>query len=123
MQKMSALEVFEEFFPKLVNKLPMKDPIFSAKLLQKGLFAGNMKAKVKAQPTEADAADYFLDHVIRPPLDNHDQEPFEKLLTVMTQFNNQPLKKLAGTIRQKLEEAATSSGGDGASGAKGKLTG
>jgi len=94
---MSALDVYYEFNPKLVNMLPVKDPIFSSKLVQKGMFSGNVKANVKAQPTDADAADYFLDHVIQPPLDNGDIGPFEKLLTVMEQFNSQQLKKLDQT--------------------------
>jgi len=119
---MSVLDVYYEFNPKLVNMLPVKDPIFSSRLVQKGMFFGDVKAKVKAQPTDADAADYFLDHVIQPPLDNGDIGPFEKLLTVMEQFNSQQLKKLASTIRQKLEDATKTSEGDKA-GTGGKLTG
>ncbi|XP_065904547.1 basement membrane-specific heparan sulfate proteoglycan core protein-like isoform X10 [Dysidea avara] len=116
---MSALKIYYEFNPKLVNSLPVKDPIFCAKLLQKGMFSGNVKAKMKAQPTDADAAEYFLDHVIQPPLDSGDTGPFEKLLTVMEQFNSQPLKKLASVIRQKLEDTSE---GDGASATGGELT-
>jgi len=119
---MSALGVYNEFNPKLVNSLPIKDPIFSSKLVQKGMFFGNVKAKVKAQPTDADATEYFLDHVIQPPLENGDTGPFEKLLTVMEQFNSQQLKKLASTIRQSLEDVAKASKGDEV-GSGGQLTG
>ena len=119
---MSALDVYYEFNPKLINSLPVKDPIFSEKLLQNGMFSGDVKARVKSQPTDADAAEYFLDHVIQPPLDSGDTGPFEKLLTVMEQFNSQQLKKLASDIRQKLQDGTKTSGGDGASATEGELT-
>ena len=120
---MSALDVYYEFSPKLVNSLPVKNPIFCAKLLQKGMFSGDVKARVKSQPTDAEAAEYFLEHVIQPPWDSGDTGPFEKLLTVMEQFNSQPLKILASMIRQKLEDGAKTSGMDGASATGGRLTG
>jgi len=109
--KMPALDVYYEFNPQLINSLPMKDAKFSSQLVKKGLFSGNMKAKVKAQPTDADSAEYFLDNVIEKPLSNEDTEPFEKLLMVMEQFNNQSLKKLARNIRKKLGGENSDTGG------------
>ena len=100
------MAVYGEYSVNLVNGLPVKDPIFSAKLLQIGLFSGNIKQRVKSQPTDADAAEYFLDHVIQPPLEGGDKGPFEKLLTVMEQFNNPQLKKMASEIRLKLAGGA-----------------
>ena len=99
---MSALDVYYKFNLNLVNGLPVKDPLFSARLLSTGLYSGNLKQKVKAQPTDADAATLFLDEAIERPLTNGDKEPFEKLLTVIEQFNNQQLKKLASEIRKEL---------------------
>jgi len=110
---MPVLDVYYEFNPQLINSLPMKDVMFSSQLVKKGLFSGNMKAKVKAQPTDADAAEYFLDNAIEKPLSNEDSdtEPFEKLLMVMEQFNNQSLKKLASNIRKKLGGGNSDTGG------------
>jgi len=114
---MSALDVYIKFNPQLVNSLPMKDALFTSRLAQKNLFAGNIKAVVKAKLTEADAAEYFLDNVIERPLKNEDSdtEPFEKLLLVMEQFDDQPLRKLARNIREKL--------GGGINDTEGRLSG
>jgi len=97
----SVLDVYYEFNPKLVTILPLHDPIFSSYLVRKGLFSGNTKAMVKAQPTQAGAASYFLDNVIENSLTNDDTEPFEKLLAAMEEFSKQ-LKAVAGDIRGKL---------------------
>jgi len=98
---MSALNTYYKFNPNLVNSLPMKDAMFMSKMVQKGLFVGNIKANVKAQPTDADAAEYFLDNVIERSLNNDNTELFVKLLEVMEGFSPQ-LRTLAGNIRKEL---------------------
>ncbi|XP_065905345.1 uncharacterized protein [Dysidea avara] len=102
---MTALDVLHEFYPELVSSLPMKNNVFIEMLDKKDLFFGNMSAVVQSKPTSADAAAYFIDNVIERSLSGSFvyTEIFEKLLVVMEEFNTQPLKQLASSIRQKLE--------------------
>ena len=110
---MSELSVYNHFLPQLTKSLPMKDPSFLAKLAEKELFYGNTKSKVKSYSTDAEAAEYFLDKIIEEPLryEDPDTEPFEKLLKAIEEFDNQPLKKVAVKIRQKLTDGSGTSGG------------
>ena len=101
-QKMDAKKVFEEFKPKLVRLLPLKDPLFTAELTRQNLFSGNLKEEVMEARTQADAADRFLDEAVERPLNIGYKEPFDKLLLVMEKFDNLALKRLAGEINQKF---------------------
>ena len=98
---MDAKKVFEEFKPKLVSLLPLKDPLFTAELTHRNLFSGNLKDEVMEASTRADAADRFLDKAVERPLNVGYKEPFDKLLLVMEKFDDQALKKLAAEINQK----------------------
>lgn len=114
---MSALDVYTEFLPKLTSVLPIKDPTFTARLVQKGLFAGNMKAKVRSFSTEAEANEYFLEKVVEDPLkdeDDPDLEPLEKLLSIMKAYSKS-LRKLAESISEELSSSGGSGGGSGGS--------
>lgn len=103
MEIMDTKNIFKEFNPNLVHSLPLKDPIFIAKLTQQNLFSGNLKAEVMAVPTQADAATSFLHKVVERSLDVGDTEPFVKLLLVMEEFDNLTLNKLAREIKRNLK--------------------
>ena len=96
-------EVYKQFNPKLVQSLPLKDPLFNAQLTQKNLFYGNLREKVMSPAfTRADAATHFLYNAIERSLDIGDRVPFDSLLQVMENFDNLTLNKLAREIRQEL---------------------
>ena len=87
------MEVFHE---DLVKTLPFKDAIFCASLQAAGLFYGDLKEKVEAKDTSAEMTLYFLDHGINYNCDN-----FMKLLTVMENFNSDPVNNLAKEIKKQ----------------------
>ena len=85
--------IINQFFPDLVELLPMNDALFRARLRTAGLFHGNLKAEIMSKPTAAEKAEHFLENGI-----NNDTECFNKLLTIMNDYNNDCLKKLAEKI-------------------------
>jgi len=100
---MNATEVYKNFYSQLVNTLPIKDAIFSAKLNGKGLYSGDLENEVNAKVTDAKGTTLFLNKAIKPYLNNKkDDNPFWKLLSVMDEFDSQPLKNLAKQITQEL---------------------
>jgi len=109
---MSTLQVFEDNYEALVTSLPMDDAIFIAKIHSKRLLPGNLKSTIESQKTSADKATVFLDKAIEPSLKNDDITPLKKLLTVMEDSGNDSLKKLAKTIRSKLDSGPSSTGSD-----------
>ena len=100
---MSRADVFKDVFLKLVESLPIKDSCFIARLVKAGLFSGDLQAKVGAQTTRADGATVFLNEAIKPYLDlEKDDNPLFKLLSVMNEFDNPQLKRVAADIMKKL---------------------
>ena len=103
-ETVNARKVFNEYNPKLVRLLPLKDPYFVASLTQQNLFSGVLKEKVMRASTRADASACFLYETIECSLDVDDVEPFNKLLIVMENFENLTLIKLAREIKQKMTQ-------------------
>ena len=83
----------------------MKDPIFVSNLCQ--LLPGDLKGKVDSKTTQAEAATYFLDNVIKPTVDTQcgDTESFNILLSAMESYGSIPLGKLAQTIKEEIQRA------------------
>lgn len=98
----NAKKIYDEFNPKLVRNLPLKDPYFIAELTRQHLFSGVLKEEVMAASTEADATTRFLYKAIERSLDIDNKEPFDKLLEVMEKFDNLTLNSLAKEIKQEL---------------------
>ena len=97
------IKTFDEFYPELVQCLPLKDANFLDELTRQHLFSGNLKEKVMKASTQADAATVFLDEAIKRPLSVGNRETFDKLLLVMEEFDLL-LKVLAEVIKQKLSD-------------------
>ena len=95
------LDVFQQFYSELVDKLPMDDVRFIAKLYSEGLLPGNLKSEVKSQKTSAEKAALFLDSVIEPSVTSDGGSNFDKLLNVMRDNEYQHVKELAKQIRCK----------------------
>ena len=98
----TAKEIYNEYNPKLVRCLPLKDPFFLAELTRQNFFSGDLKEEVLAASTQAIATTKFLHKVVERSLDIGNEKPFNKLLSVMENFNDDILKELAKEIRQRL---------------------
>ena len=91
-------EPYERFYPDLLKSLPMADPQFHKDLKQKNLFFGDLSEEVKAKDTEARKAAHFLQNAINHSLKIDNTEPFDNLLEVMENFDNEDCKSLAKEI-------------------------
>ena len=116
--EMKPKDAYNKFTVELMHQLKMKDPYFIARLTKQGLFFGrlNLKAKLREQPTEAEATNLFLQDVIEPCLETDDAGPFFKLLAAMDEFGGLS-KDLSARIKQHLdyttnEEQSTSTLGE-----------
>lgn len=104
MAKETSLEVFQQFYDKLVNILPMKDPIFIAQLFSHRLLPDNLKDCVESQTTQALKASCFLDQMIRPSVTTGIGNSFDELLSVMKDSEYQSVNELAELIKASLRD-------------------
>ena len=71
----SVKKIYDRFYQKLVQKLPIKDATFIATLHSAGLFGnGNLKKEVATKDTEQQAAIHFLDKAISTCLPDDDDD-------------------------------------------------
>ena len=84
-------EVFQQFYSKLVETLPMDDAVFVAKLFSNRI--------------SADKAVLFLDSVIEPSVTSDGGSSFDKLLHLMEYSEYQHLKELVVQIRTSLRQS------------------
>ena len=95
--------VFQQFYSKLVETLPMDDAVFVAKLFSNDLLPGDLKNQLKLlHRTSADKAVLFLDSVIEPSVTSDGGSSFDKLLHIMEDSEYQHLKELVVQIRTSL---------------------
>ena len=96
-------KVFQQFYSKLVETLPMDDAVFVAKLFSNDLLPGDLKNQLKlVHRTSADKAGLFLDSVIEPSVTSDGGSSFDKLLHIMEDSEYQHLKELVVQIRTSL---------------------
>ena len=97
-------KVFQQFYSKLVETLPMDDSVFVAKLFSNDL-PGDLKNQLKlVHRTSADKAVFFLDSVIEPSVTSDGGSSFDKLLHVMEDSEYQHVQELAKQIRSSQQE-------------------
>ena len=91
-----STKVFQQFYSKLVEALPMDDAIFIAKLYSVRLLPSHLKEYVESRSpaTRAEKATRFLDQVIKLSMTS-----FTELLSVMEESEYQHVKELAKQIR------------------------
>ena len=94
---------FEKYTERLIKCLPMDDTSFVAKLSDNELLLEDMNYQLKALPTQATKASYFLDHVIKPALDIDDTSVFEKLLSAMEHSGDAHVEWLSCEIKSEIE--------------------
>ena len=109
---MSAREVFQQFYSKLVETLPMDDAVFVAELFSNDLLPDDLWNQLKLlHRTSADKAVLFLDSVIEPSVTSDGGSSFDKLLHVMEDSEYQHLKELAELIGTSLTKRSSSDKG------------
>ena len=97
-----STKIFQQFYPELVQTLPMGDAIFMAILYSRDLLPGNLKEHIESLPTSVDKSSHFLDHVIKPSVNSGDASRFDELLNVMEDSEYQGVKELAKLIRDSI---------------------
>ena len=104
-----SIEVFQQFYSKLVEALPMDDPNFTANLYSARLLPSYLKEYVESRSpaTRTEKATRFLDQVIKPSMTS-----FNGLLNVMEDSEYQHVKELAKQIRMNtLKKISTTYSG------------
>ena len=97
--EMSAKDAVQKFKVKLLQELPLDEPIFFAMAEEAGLFPGGTSKSIKAQTTRAHRVEYFLDHVVEPGADHY----LPELLKVMKESKFANVEKLANVIQTALQ--------------------
>ena len=82
----------------------MDDTRFITKLSICKLLPENIENQLKASPTQAAKASYFLEHMIKPTLDTADTYSFDNLLSVMECSGYGITEKLARKIKTELHK-------------------
>ena len=103
----SVLDVFQEYYPKLMRALPMNE-CFIAELYAKKLLPGNLKADIESLPTSARRASKFLDDVIKPSVEKNDRTKFHTLLRMMKESDDDSIRELANKLIYLLNETIRS---------------
>ena len=102
---MAHRKAYDNHVEKLVKCLPMDDTHFVTKLSAQQLLPGDTESRIKALPTQAEKASYFLSHVIKPALDIDDASDLEKLVAIMLSCGYNHVQKLAGTIKFEIDNS------------------
>ena len=102
----SSLRVYEQHVEKLVKCLPMDDTLFITKLSTCKLLPGDTNSQLKALPTQAAKASYFLGHVIKPALDIDNTSSFNELLSVMEHCGYAHVETLSCEIKSEMNDGS-----------------
>ena len=94
--------VFQSFYTKLVDILPMDDATFMADLYGSDLLPGDLKSSISARDTQKKKSAYFLDNAIKPSVTSDVGTSFSKLVTVMEKSEYENVKVLAKQIREAI---------------------
>ena len=95
----SAKEAVKKFKVKLLQELPLDDPIFFAMVEEANLFPVGTGDSVRVEKSRAHKVDYFLYHVVQPGPDEY----LPKLLKVMRESKVDNVVKLADEIQAALQ--------------------
>ena len=110
--EVTTMDVFQEFYAKLVEVLPMDDLCFIANLVVYRILSVDVKLQVQlfSLSTQAEKASYFLDHVIWPSVNNGSDGMLYELLKVMKDSRYNQVRELSSLIRFGLDKKARNSG-------------
>ena len=109
--EVTTMDVFQEFYAKLVEVLPMDGLCFISNLVVCRILSVDVRFQVQlfSLNSQAEKASYFLDHVIWPLVNNGSDGMLYELLEVMkdTRFNQ--VRELATLIRFGLDNKSRNS--------------
>ena len=97
---LSAKDIIKKFNVKLLEQLPLDDPIFFGMAKAADLFPLGTADSIAAECTRAKKVTYFLQHVVEPEADDY----LPKLLKVMKDSKIAGLKKLANELQVAMEQ-------------------
>ena len=92
-------DVFKEFYPKLLEILPINRLI--SQLYSKQLLSSNHKDRLQALSTNKERAKCFLDDVIEPGLKIGYMDQFDEMLAVMVKSDDPAVKFLANEMKSR----------------------
>jgi len=98
MASASALQLVKFCYGALVSSLPLEDDRFVAVLNEHNLLCQDTKNSLEPLPTREAKVSYYLDHLIKPELENDDCTSFDKLVAVMANSNFDNLPELAAVM-------------------------
>ena len=96
---LSAKDAIKKFNVKLLEELPLENPIFFGMCKTADLFPLGTADGIAAKPTRADKVAYFLQHVVEPGADDY----LPKLLKVMKDSKFDNVVELAGKIEAAMK--------------------
>ena len=94
-------DVFKEFYPKLLEILPVD--WLTPQFYSKELLSSAHKGKLDALSTYKERTKYFLDEVIEPGLKIDYLDQFDEMLAVMVKSDDPAVKFLASEINKSRE--------------------
>ena len=97
---LSAKDTIRKFNVKLLEQLPLDNPIFFGMAKAADLFPLGTAADIEAKPTRAEKVTYFLQHVVEPGANDY----LPKLLKVMKESKNTSVIKLADELQVAMEQ-------------------
>ena len=96
----NSKEVFKEFYPKLLEILPV-DCIISH-FYSKSLLSSAHKGKLDSLSTSKQRIKYFLDEVIEPSLKIGSVDQFNEMLVIMLKSDDPAVKFLANEMKNHV---------------------
>ena len=97
----NSKEVFKEFYPKLLEILPVDCIILH--FYSKRLLSSAHKGKLDSLSTNKERIKYFLDEVIEPSLKIGYVDQFDEMLAIMMKSDDPAVKFLANEIKKSRE--------------------
>ena len=98
----SPKNVFKEFYPKLLEVLPINQLILQ--FYSRTLLSNDHKTKLDNMTTDKEKAEYFLDKVIRPGLQIDYTKQFDEMLLIMQSSDDPVVKYLADEVTKFMEQ-------------------
>ena len=80
----------------------MDDRLFLVMLSEHELLPGDTEDKIKSQNTQAEKAEYFMSHVIKPSLEADSRAYLDKLLLVMSRSGYKYLEEISCKINSEI---------------------
>ena len=97
-----SVEVYNQYNNDLIKVLPMDDPSFISDLCRSKLLPSYIEGKLKGL-LGFDKSSYFLDEMIKRPLNIDDDSSLHKLLSVMKNNERPHVVKLARKMEARIK--------------------